>query len=569
MKQGMQPMGQLRQRHLQDTDTARLMRRQPVLFLMIIFVLALLTIFIVWPIVSVLRLGITDDQGHFTLTYLSSVLGHRQTWVTLANSLKLGAVAAVISTFIGFVFAFALTRTEMIGKKVFRLAATLPIISPPFVLSLSIIFLFGRQGIITNRLLGIDDFNVYGIGSLVIVQVLSFFPIAYLTMTGILEAIDDSVEDAAFSMGASRWQVFRTVTLPLALPGIASALLLVFIQSVEDFSNPAVLSGEFSTLAVEVYRIITGQYDMHSGSLMAFLLLIPTLMAFSLQRFWLKDKSFVTITGKPTQKRRKIHERHIVWPLFAFCALITAFILLFYGTVVAASLVKAWGVDFTFTLDHYRYVFGFGWSDLQNTLILACLSAPIGGLLGMIIAYFSTRKRFLGKRYMQFSSLLSFAIPGTVLGIGYLNTFNKPPLLLTGGAVILIAAFVFRNMPVAIESATSTLMQVDTAIEEASTILGAKESTTFRHVLLPLLRQAFFSGLVYSFVRAVTAVSTIIFLISPAWSLATTRVFSLFEASQYSDAAAYVTIMILIIVVTILLLNFLIQLMLAPKKQKN
>lgn len=550
------------------SETMRLLRRQPVLFLLILFVLALLTIFIVIPILSVIRMGISNDDG-LTLQYMQKILSEKSTWQTLLNSLKLGAIAAVISTFIGFVFAFAINRTEMPGKRVFRLAATLPIISPPFILSLSIIFLFGRQGIITNRLLGLEEFNVYGIGSLILVQVLSFFPIAFLTLTGILDAIDDSVEDAAFSMGASRGQVFRTVTLPLALPGIASALLLVFIQSIEDFSNPAVLSGNFSTLAVETYRIITGQYDMNSGSVMALLLLVPTLIAFSLQRFWLKDKSFVTITGKPTQKRRKIYEKHIVWPLFAFCVFVTFAIVLLYGTVVVASFVKTWGVDFSFTWKHYQYVFGIGWTELKNTLILAFISAPIGGLLGMIIAYLSARKKFFGKRYMEFSSLLSFAIPGTVLGIGYVNAFNRPPLVLTGGAIILVAAFVFRNMPVAIESGTSTLMQVDPSIEEASTILGAQDGKTFRHVLLPLLKQAFFSGLVYSFVRAVTAVSTIIFLISPAWNLATTRVFSLFEGSQYSDAAAYVTIMIVIIVITILLLNYLVQLVLGPKKQNK
>lgn len=551
-----------------EADTLRLLRRQPVLFLLILLLLAMLTVFIVLPLWSVVRLAISDGE-QWSLQTLLRVLSENNTWKTLRNSLLLGGISAVLSTGIGFVFAFALTRTEMKGKRLFRMAATLPIISPPFVLSLSMIFLFGRQGLITHRLLGIEESNVYGLGSLVVVQVLAFFPIAYLTLAGILEAIDDSVEDAALSMGASRWQVFRTVTLPLALPGLASALLLVLIQSLEDFSNPAVLSGDFSTLAVEAYRVITGQFDMNTGSVLALLLLIPTLLAFACQRYRMRNRSFVTITGKPTQKRRKIHEKKIVWPLFAFCLLVTCGILMLYLTVIAASLVHTWGVNFGLTLRHYQYVLSVGRQELVNTLILALIAAPIGGFLGLVLAYLNVRKRFLGRKYLSIASLLSFAIPGTVLGIGYLNTFNRPPLLLTGGAVILVAAFVFRNLPVAIESGTATLLQVDPSLEEASSILGAGDALTFRKVLLPLLKQAFFSGLVYSFVRAITAVSTIIFLISPAWTLATSRIFSLFESSKYSDAAAYVTVLIAIILVTILILESLIHWCLGSKVERK
>lgn len=547
----------------------KMMLRQPLLVVVILSIFVAIFLFVLLPIFNVFKLSMTNDSGAFTLEGYSKVLmdgGHRQTFF---NSLKLGAVVAVIATFLGYVFAFAMTRTEMKGKKFFNFIATLPIISPPFVLSLSLIFLFGRQGLITKGLLGITGSDVYGFKSLVVIQSISFFPIAYMTLTGILQAIDDSVEDAAFNLGASRGHVFRTVILPLSLPGVASSLLLVFIQSMEDFSNPAVLGGSYSTLAVEAYRIITGMYDMRGGSILAITLLMPTLLAFILQKYWVGKKSFVTVTGKPTQKRRKIHEPHIIIPLTIFCSVVAGVIILLYGTVLGGAFVKTWGINYSFTLDHFRYVISMGWDPLINSVKLALAAAPIAGVLGMVIAYLTVRKSFPGKRLMSFGSMLMFAIPGTVLGIGYIFTFNTPPLILTGTAAILIIAFTFRNIPVAIESGATTLLQIDRSIEEASSILGAGNGTTFRRITLPLLQQAFFSGLVYAFVRSMTAVSSIIFLISPKWSLATSRVFALFESSKYSDAAAYITLMIVIIVVFIGIIRFFVDFLLSARSRQQ
>jgi iron(III) transport system permease protein len=279
----------------------------------------------------------------------------------------------------------------------------------------------------------------------------------------------------------------------------------------------------------------------------------------------MRKKSFVTVTGKPTQKRRKLHEKHIVYPLFAACILVSAFIILLYGTALTGAVVRTWGVNYSLTLDHFRFVFSMGADALANSIKLAVYAAPVGGLLGMIIAYLTTRVRFFGRRFMEVVSLLTFAIPGTVLGIGYVSSFNTPPLVLTGTAFILVAAFVFRNIPVAIESGSATLLQIDKSIEEASSISGASSGYSFRRITLPLLRNAFFSGLVYAYVRAMTAVSAIIFLVSPRWSLATSKIFSLFEASKYSDAAAYVTLMVAVILVSIALINVIVGFLLAPR----
>ncbi len=535
--------------------------RDPVLLFLVLLVVTGLILFILLPLYKIVAYSVTTDEGRLSIRAAWDILRSKSYLQPLKNSMLLGLTTGILATIIGYVFAYALTRVDMPLKGFFKAIATIPIISPPFILSLSMIFLFGRNGLITNKLLGLEDSNVYGMHSLVVVQTISFFPIAYLTLTGTLAKLNPAVEDAALNLGASRARIFRTVTLPLSVPGILSSLLLVFIQSLEDFSNPAVISGSFSTLAVEAYRTITGMYDMRGGSLMALLLLVPTLIAFVLQKYWLSGKSFVTVTGKPTTSRQQSRDPKLVWPLFAFCMLVALTIVLFYGTVLVGAFVKIWGINFSFTWAHFKYVMTLGWTPLRNSVVLALASTPIAGLLGMIIAFLVVRKEFPGKKAMEFVSMLTFAVPGTVVGIGYILAFNGKPFMWTGSAFLLIMAFTFRNMPVGIESGTSTLLQIDRSIEEASTILGATGAVTFRRISLPMLKQAFFSGLVYSFVRAMTAVSAVIFLISPRWNLATISIFSLFESSKYSDAAAYIVVMIAIIIVAIGGLNLLVGLL--------
>lgn len=552
---------------LKRRNESKMIMRQPIMLISILTVIVLLLLFVIYPLVKILLFSLTDASGTFSLATAAEIFSTSRYLKTFGRTMVLGVIVAVIATFIGYIFAYTITRTNVPCKGFLKTIATLPILSPPFILCLSIIFLFGRQGLITNGLLKITDNDVYGMGSLIVVQVLSFFPIAYMTLSGILSSIDASVEDAACNMGASRWHTFWTVTFPLSLPGIISGCLLVFIQSLEDFSNPATIGGDFTTLSVEVYQTITGSYDMQKGSVLALLMLVPTMLAYLLNKYWVNKKSFVTVTGKPTQARKLIDEPHIKWPLFAVCLVVAAVIILFYGTVVFGSFVKTWGYDYTLTLDQYTRALQQGWDSLRNSIILGLIGALIGGLLGMVIAYITAKRDYYGKRFIEVSSVLMFAVPGTVLGIAYILAFNTGFLVLTGTAAILVIVFVFRNMPVAIESGTTTLLQIDNSIEEASTILGAGSGYSFRRISLPMLRNAFFSGLVYSFVKAITAVSATIFLVSPRWDLVTSKIYTLFDQAKYSQAAAFVTMMVVILLVFIGIFNGLINLLLAPRSR--
>ncbi len=535
----------------QSVRDLRRLRGEPLLAAAVAGIFGLLLVFILYPLVRVLTVSLFPD-GALSPRLYREFLGSWFIRQAFLNSVLTGILTAVGGTAIGFLFAFTLTRTDVPGKAFFTLTAILPIISPPFVSALAIILLFGNNGVITRQLLGLQEFAIYGLRGLLLAQVFTFFPVAYLTLRGVLESLGGTLEDAAMNLGATRWRAFRRVTFPLCLPGVASALLIVFIESIADFGNPLILGGSgFPVLSVQVYLQVAGMYDLPGGAALAVILLVPSVTTFLVQRYWVSRKRYVTVTGKPTRAVIRAVSRPMQWALFATCVAVALFVLLFYATILVGAFSRAWGADHRFTLRNFGYVFGVGAQAIQDTLIIAVTSSPLAGLLGMVIAFLVIRRRFPGRQAMEFVSILNFAVPGTVIGIGYILAFNQRPLLLTGTALILIANFVFRYVPVGIQSGMASLRQIDPAIEEAATNLGASTQVTFRRITLPLLVPAFFSGLVFSFVRAMTAISAAIFLVSADWNLMTVQILSQTEAGRLGAAAAFSVLLILIVLVAI------------------
>ncbi len=518
--------------------------REPFVVAVILAVAASLAVFVIYPLFMVLRTSLASD-GRLGLAVFRDILAKSYNRRPLVNSVNLGLIVAAAGTVVGFVFAYSTTRVNIPLKGFFRVVATFPMISPPLVMSLAAILLLGNNGVITRQVLrGLVDFKIYGLRGLALVETLAYFPTAYLVLSGVLHAIDPALEDAALDLGASPWRVFRTVTLPLAIPGIASALLLVFIESLADFGNPIILSGNYSVLAVQAYLRITGLYDLPGGAALAVILLVPSVTAFFLQKYWVGRRSYVTVTGKPSARTRRRDDPWLRWGAFGACLVFTCVIMLLYGTVLVGSFVTLWGVNYEFTLDNYRHVFVVGWEFIKDTLFLSTVATPITGILGMIIAFLVVRKKFFGRRALELTSMLTFAVPGTVVGIGYILAFNQPPLVLTGTAAIIVLLFVFRNVPAGVQSGIAALQQIDPSIEEASWDLGADSKTTFRKITLPLIAPAFFSGLVFSFVRCVTAISAIIFVVSGRWNLITVAVLGSVENSDLAQAAAFCVVII-------------------------
>ncbi len=547
-------MSKIKKNLLNKVNEIRRLINEPLLLLIIILISFSLILFILFPLFKVIQLSLTSE-GHLSLDIYNYIFHHQWLTKTFFNSILLGVIVASLATLIGFIFAFALNRTDISFKPFFRVFAMLPIISPPFMLTLSVILLLGRNGIITRHLLGLKNFNIYGLKGLVLVQVMGMFPIAYLVLDGILKSINPELEDSAMNLGASWGSVFSTVTLPLSVPGIASAWLLIFVTSLADFANPMVLSGKFDVLSVQAYLQFTGMFNMPLGSALAILLLIPSLIAFLFQKYWVGKKSYITVTGKPYSSRIFTVKRSVKYFIMSFCGLISGMVLLFYIIVIMGSFFKLWGLDYSLTLDHFKYSWDIGLKTIKDTVTLSAIATPFTGILAMIIAFLVVRKNFIGKKSMEFVSMLSFAVPGTVVGIGYILAFNKPPFLLTGTGLILVLCFIFRNMPVGIESGVAALSQIDPAIEEAATNLGADSTHIFRDITLPLIQPAFFAGLSYSFVRCMTAVSAIIFLVSARWNHLTILILSETEIMRLGPACVLCTVLIIVVLVAISLIR--------------
>ena len=291
--------------------------REPLLLTGIVLVSAFLFIFIIFPLFKIFHLSF-EDEGRLSLGIFFELLSKGYNVAPLIHSLLLGVSVSILGTFIGFIFAYAITRVDIPWKRFFNVTATFPIIAPPFMMALAMILLFGKQGFVSSMILNnIVKFEIYGFNGLLVVETLTYFSTGYLTLYGVLQAIDPALEDAALDLGASKWHVFKRITLPLAIPGIASAFLLIFSQSLADFGNPMILAGNYTILATQAYLTIVGMFDMKGGAALAILLLIPSIIAFCLQKYWVSRKSYVTVTGKPSSTRIKMDHPVTKYGMFA------------------------------------------------------------------------------------------------------------------------------------------------------------------------------------------------------------------------------------------------------------
>ncbi len=545
-------------------DRKKLMA-DPIMMTTIVLLITFLTLFILYPLAMLLVDSFVGD-GHLSLDVFRRIFKIPTFTRAITNTLKVGFVVGILSTLIGLLFAYVEVYVRM-GKftgGLFKVVSMLPVVSPPFVLSLSMIMLFGKAGIITRFLLGIYDNSVYGYWGIVIVQTLTFFPVCYMMLKGLLKNIDPSLEEAARDMGASRMKVFTSVTLPLVLPGLGNAFLVTFIESIADFANPMIIGGSYDTLATTIYLQITGAYDKPGAAAMAVVLLCITLLMFAVQKYYLEAKTAATLTGKASRARMLIEDRSVRIPLTVLCTLAALFVILMYICVPIGAFFPTWGYKFFpltgkwFKLVFTRYK---GFKAFKDSFLLSFISAPITALLSMIISYLVVKRNFKGKGFIEAVSMLAMAVPGTVLGVGYIRGFSGGVFHtgflqgLYGSAAILIIVFVVRSLPTGTRSGISALRQIDKSIEESAYDMGADSFKVFMTVTLPLIKDSFLSGLVTSFVRSITAISAIILLVTPSFLLITVQINEFAEKGSYSLACAFATILIVITYGAVLLMN--------------
>ena len=541
-------------------------------------IVVIVTIFVFFPIAKMLTAAFITDGGGYSLSVFASKFFDDRLWGlgclsggrcgVAWNSLFLAVLVGLITTTLGLIFALVVTRSGFRYKRALRALTVLPIITPPFVIGLALILLFGLSGAVTtffSDAFGIQPTRwLYGLPGVLIAQILAFTPIAFLVLIGVVEGVSPSMEEAAQTLRASKWQVFKTVSLPLMRPGLANAFLLGFIESMADFGNPLVLGGNFDVLSTEIFFAIVGaQYDQGKAAVLAMVLLCFTLGAFYAQRFWLGKKSYTTVSGKGDSGMHPHMPRALSIPVLALAMIWAAFTMVVYAMIFYGSVVELWGVNNRLTFKHYITAFSFrfedsgirwsgaAWDSFWTTLKIAGIAAPLTAIVGLITAYLLTRQTFAGKNAFEFGTMLSFAIPGTVIGVSYILAFNVPPIEITGTGIILVVSFIFRNMPVGVRAGIASMSQLDKSLDESSLTLGANSWQTFRRIILPLLRPAILAALVYSFVRAMTAISAVIFLVSAEYNMATSYIIGRVENNDYGLAIAYSTTLIFVMLAVV------------------
>jgi iron(III) transport system permease protein len=547
---------------------------------------ALLLLFVALPVGKALVGALFDEAGALSLSALGERLGSERVWGLgcLAggvrcgvawNTLFLALVTAAGTTALGTLIALWAERGSARLAKPLNVLALLPIITPPFVVGLGLILLFGRAGLVNQFLewaLGIPPTRwFYGLPGLWLAQLFAFTPIAFMIMRGVVQGIAPSLEEAAQTLRASRTKTFVTVTLPLLEPGLANAFLVGFVESIADFGNPIIVGGQYSVLSTDIFFAIVGaQYDQGRAASLALLLTLFALTVFLVQQRVLGRAGYTTVSGKgesgvpmplPEGVRRACVAIAGPWLLFTVVLYLFAFI---------GGFVQTWGRDYTPTLRHFVTAFdlqwgahglvwaGTAWNSLFTTIKLAAIAAPLCAAIGLLISWLLARTQFVGQRAFEFAALLAFAIPGTVLGVSYILAFNVPPFELTGTALIIVLCFVFRNLPVGVRAGTASFKQLDRSLDEASTMLRASTATTLRRVVLPLLKPALVAALVYSFVRSMTTVSAVIFLVTAETELATTYIVGRVGNGDYGVALAYCTVLIVLMLAATALIQLLV-----------
>jgi iron(III) transport system permease protein len=540
----------------------------------VVAVASLTAIFTFYPVLRILASAFQNDAGAWSLASFGGRIFTPKVWGlgcftggqrcgVAWNTLVLALVCGLGTTALGLAFALVATRTSFPAKKLLRALSILPIITPPFVIGLGLILVFGRSGLVNQFVEWAFGLELgrwfYGFPGLIVAQLLSFTPIAFLVLIGVVEGVSPSMEEAAQTLRANRWRTFADVSLPLMRPGLANAFLIGFIESIADFGNPIVLGGNFGVLSTEVFFSVVGaQLDQGRAAALGILLLLLALAAFFGQRWVLGRKVYTALSGKgdsglptplPDGVRNVCYAAVVPW---------LALTIAIYAMAFVGGFVEQWGRNYTPTLRHYIKAFGVesgahgllwvgtAWSSFWTTIKLSAIAAPATAALGLLTAYILTRHKFRGQGAFEFGTMLSFAIPGTVIGVSYILAFNVPPIEITGTALVLIVCNVFRNMPVGVRAGMASMAQIDKSLDEASTTLGARGATTLRRVLMPLLKPAIVAALVYSFVRSMTTLSAIVFLVSAEYEWATTYIINRVTNGDYGVAIAYSTVLIVL-----------------------
>ncbi len=499
---------------------------------------AILYLFLLYPLVQVLWRSLLDNDGHFIgaanyVRYFSTPA----IAASITNSLFVSVAAMALTVALAFGYAYALTRTLMPAKGLFRVLAMLPLFAPSLVQAFALIYVFGNNGIIT-RTTGLNV-GIYGAKGIILAEVFYCFPHALLILMAALAATDARLYDAARTLGAGPVKTFVTVTLPGIKYGLVSACFVVFTLAITDFGAPKAIGGKFSVMATEIYNQVSGQQNFTMGATVSVVLLIPAVLAFVVDRLVQRRQyALVTSSSKPlVPERRPLAD----WGLLGYCALIAAFIAAIYAVILVSSLVHRWPYNFGFTLKHYDFDTAGGYRSLWNSIRVAALTAAAGTALTFVGAYVVEKCRTAASGPLYLLSVLPVSVPGMVLGLAYIFTFNAPgsPLnALYGTLAILIISNVIHYFTVGFLTATTALKQMDAEFENVGASLGVPFYRTFWRVTVPIALPSIVAVSMYFFLNAMVTLSAVVFIVAPGTELAAVAVLLMDDAGDTAQAAA-------------------------------
>jgi iron(III) transport system permease protein len=510
------------------------LRNEPVFSIFFFIIIAATVFLILYP---VLRVIAYPKSGEY-LAFLENAR-----WLTaLRNSMAMMALSMFTCTALAFLFAYGIVRLRLPCKTLFRFVTLLPIVSPPFIMALSYILLFGTQGIITKQLLGVRA-NIYGWQGLWAVQTVSFFPYAYAVIEGVMRNIPENMEYAARNLGAGSGRVFWDVFFPLCRPGVAGGAMMAAISVLADFGNPSMIAGDFHLLPTEAYMQMVGWYNMSGAAVLSTVLLLPTFAIFVFNRYWLGKRAYTTMTGKESSMPSQTVHKAVKWSVFTGCFLVSAFVLLVYGVLLIGAFSKTWGYDWSFDTSSFAYV----WQKralILNSITYAVFSAVLASCAGFALAWLVERGSPRYRKVLDFIAVLPGAVPGIFLGLGFAIALGPKPFSLASTPAIMIIALAVWNIPTCYSADCAGLRQIGGSMEHAAQNLGASNSRLIREIFFPILRGTVLSSLMLSFLRSMTCLSVVIFIYGVSTTVSTVSVLSLVNSGDWSGAAAFTSVII-------------------------
>ncbi len=540
-----------------DSGDGRTKTGKDIWVIVSLVVLGLYILFLLFPLFKLLGQAVYTEEG-FTLEYLAKFFSKPYYTDTLINSIKVSSLATILTLVIGVPLAYFYNMYEIKGKTLIQVVVILCSMSAPFIGAYSWILLLGRNGLITNLILSITGVrigSIYGFNGILLVLSLQLFPLVFLYVSGALKNIDNSLLEASENMGVTGIKRFFKVIIPLCMPTILAATLLVFMRAFADFGTPLLIGEGYRTFPVEIYNQYFGEVGTNHnfGAAISVIAIGITALIFLLQRFVNSKFQFTMNALHPVERKQAKGMFNILIHAFTYITVGIAFAPQAY--VIYTSFQNTSGKLFVegYSLKSYYEAFDRMGSAIQNTFIIGGIALVLIILLAILISYLVVRRNNQLNKLIDTLSMVPYIIPGSVVGIALVIAFNTKPLVLTGTAVIMVVALIIRRIPYTIRSSVAILQQIPITIEEAAISLGSSKMKAFFKVTVPMMGNGILSGAILSWVTIITELSTAIILYNLKTITLTLAIYTYVSRGNYGIAAALATILTALTIVSLMI----------------